>query len=279
MSSSWRCPHKNRVGFFQRVPNWQKSASRKCVAELLAGESSDEGGDVDGDGLGDASDPDDDADRVAARLAGGVGDDDDDDPNDTRVEMDRAPRPQPGCAEDAEEADPAWARRSAEERASAAGAAAPAKDRRKGDPAGVGDAGRRGPGFGVLFNPKGYNWTDPDEPCNVHWREYDRLKALRDKWYGKAFVGDGAEAVERHELDPWQKFAHDLVARDRSAVKDPLRLLLLGTAGTGKSRTVRSVVSARRARVREQWEHQVWRARLAALSAALMHERTRWCDA
>ena len=31
------------------------------------------------------------------------------------------------------------------------------------------------------------------------------------KWYGKAFVGDGADAVDRSELDPWQKFAHDVV--------------------------------------------------------------------
>ena len=77
-------------------------------------------------------------------------------------------------------------------------------------------------------------------------------------------MGDGAVAVERDELDAWQKFAHDLVAQDRSACKDPLRLFLLGTAGTGKSRTVRSFVGTRRARVRKQWDDQVWRARFAA---------------
>ena len=122
----------------------------------------------------------------------------------------------------------------------------------------------RRPGFGVLFNPKGYDWTNPDDPCNVHWREHDRVKALADGWYGKAAVGDGAVAVERDELDAWQKFAHDLVVQERTSAKDPLRLLLMGTAGTGKSRTVRSFVGARRARVRALWDDQVWRARLSA---------------
>ena len=87
---------------------------------------------------------------------------------------------------------------------------------------------------------------------------------MRKEWYGKASVGDGAVAVERDELDAWQKFAHDLVAQDRSSAKAPLRLLLLGTAGTGKSRTVRSFVGARRTRVRRQWDDQVWRARFSA---------------
>ena len=97
-------------------------------------------------------------------------------------------------------------------------------------------------GFGVLFNPKGYNWCDPDDPCSVHWREHDRLETLAKNWYGKAAVGDGAVAVERDDLDAWQKFAHDLVVQERDSARGPLRLLLLGTAGTGKSRTVRSFV-------------------------------------
>ena len=176
----------------------------------------------------------------------------------------RDPRPEPGGAADAGEADPAWARRTAEERASAAGAAAPAKDRQRGAAVAAGENGVRGPGLGVLFNPKGYDWTNPDDPCNVHWREHDRVKALADGWYGKAAVGDGAVAVERDELDAWQKFAHDIVVQERTSAKDPLRLLLMGTAGTGKSRTVRSFVGARRARVRALWDDQVWRARLSA---------------
>ena len=208
------------------------------------------------------SDPDEEADRLAARLAGDAGDDDD--PNSGRVEILREPRPEPGGAEDPREADPAWAQRTAEERASAAGAAAAAKDRQKGAAGGVGGTGARGPGFGVLFNPEGYNWTDPDDLCNVHHSEHDRLAALAKGWYGKAAVGDGAVAVERDELDAWQKFAHDIVVQDRSSVKDPLRLFLLGSAGTGKSRTVRSFVGARRARVRAQWDEQVWRAQLSA---------------
>ena len=178
--------------------------------------------------------------------------------------MQREPRPEAGGAEDAGEADPAWAGRSVEERVSAAGAAAPARDRQTGAAAVAGKTGARGPGFGVLFNPKGYNWTDPDDPCNVHWREEARLQALRDRWYGKASVGDGAAVVERDDLDAWQKFAHDLVMEERSSAKGPLRLLLLGTAGTGKSRTVRSFVGARRAKVRARWDDQVWQARQSA---------------
>ena len=197
-------------------------------------ESSDAGGDGDDDGPGDGSDPDEDADQLAARLAAGGAADDEDPNSGGWVEMLREPRPEPGSTEDAREADPDWARRNTEERVSAAGAAQPAKDRQAGS---VADSRMPKGGearFGVLFNPKGYNWTDTDDQCNVHWREHDRLEGLRKEWYGKASVGDGAVAVERDELDVWQKFAHDLVAQDRSSAKAPLRLLLLGTAGTGK---------------------------------------------
>ena len=90
--------------------------------------------------------------------------------------------------EHAREADPDWARRNTEERVSAAGAAQPAKDRQSGS---VADSRMPKGGearFGVLFNPKGYNWTDTDDQCNVHWREHDRLEGLRKEWYGKASV-------------------------------------------------------------------------------------------
>ena len=233
--------------------------------EMQDKESSDAGGEGDDDdGPGDGSDPDEDADQLAARLAAGGAADDEDPNSGGRVEMLREPRPEPGSTEDAREADPDWARRNTEERVSAAGAAQPAKDRQAGSVADSRMAKGGEARFGVLFNPKGYNWTDTDDQCNVHWREHDRLEGLRKEWYGKASVGDGAVAVERDELDVWQKFAHDLVAQDRSSAKAPLRLLLLGTAGTGKSRTVRSFVGARRTRVRRQWDDQVWRARFSA---------------
>ena len=88
------------------------------------------------------------------------------------------------------------------------------------------------------MNPKDFNWLD--EPCNVSTGEKQRLEALRDAWYGKANVGDGTEVVLREDLDPWQRFAHDIVMDARHSKKDPLRLMVTGVAGTGKSRTVRS---------------------------------------
>ena len=33
----------------------------------------------------------------------------------------------------------------------------------------------------------------------MHWSEFPRLEALRDKWYGKAYVGDGADGEGRSE--------------------------------------------------------------------------------
>ncbi len=49
------------------------------------------------------------------------------------------------------------------------------------------------------------------------------------------------------ELDDMQAFARDIVAIERS-VGEPLSLILTGTAGTGKTRTVRSFVRVRRKR-------------------------------
>ena len=109
-------------------------------------------------------------------------------------------------------------------------------------------------------------WTGSENSANVNWSDDERLKGLKDKWYGKALVGDGAEAVERDDLDAWQKFAHDIVAQERSATSKPLRLMLLGTAGTGKSRTVRSFVRTKRTEVQRQWEQHVFRAELAKRS-------------
>ena len=98
---------------------------------------------------------------------------------------------------------------------SAAGAAPQAKDR-------VAGSGVQGEvSGGVLFNPKGYSWTE--DACNVHWSAHGRLVELRGAWYGKASVGDGADAVQREDLDPWQKFAHDIVMDGRHKLTAPLR--------------------------------------------------------
>ena len=98
-----------------------------------------------------------------------------------------------------------------EERLSAAGAAAAAADRpavpimatTDGRGHGSGSAGR-----GILPNPPGYPSTS--DACNVHWGEHARLEKLKGEWYGE-YVGDGADEVTRDELDPWQKFAYDVV--------------------------------------------------------------------
>ena len=63
----------------------------------------------------------------------------------------------------------------------------------------------------------------------MHWREHARLEKLRQQWYGRS-VGDGADKVSREQLDPWQRFAYDIVCSGSGAQgrKDALRLLLLG---------------------------------------------------
>ena len=108
----------------------------------------------------------------------------------------------------------------------------------------------------MLYNPKGYPWTE--QASCVSWKEKDRIQALVSQWYGKVSVGDGADRVDSDGLDAWQKFAHDVVMDQGQTRKAPLRLMLLGTAGTGKSRTVRSFVGSRRklARLQAQGCHQ-----------------------
>ena len=132
---------------------------------------------------------------------------------------------------------------------SAAGAAAPAPD------ASALHEGVNATGawvYGVHFNPKGR----PESV--VHSSDHARLEALAKDWYGQA-VGDGADAVRRDELDPWQKFAHDIVTGPPEATtrEEPVRLMVLGTAGTGKSRTVRSFVCTIRERLRAQFEKKI----------------------
>ena len=92
----------------------------------------------------------------------------------------------------------------------------------------------------------------------MHSSDHARLEALAKDWYGQA-VGDGADAVRRGELDPWQKFAHDIVTGPPEATtrEEAVRLMVLGTAGTGKSRTVRSFVCTIRQRLRAQFQKKI----------------------
>ena len=49
-----------------------------------------------------------------------------------------------------------------------------------------------------------------------------------------------------HGLDAWQKFARDIAAREGAKDGAPVRLMITGAAGTGKSSTIRAIVCARR---------------------------------
>ena len=112
-----------------------------------------------------------------------------------RVEMEIEPRPETAMEGDQREGESDWLRAGHEERCSAAGAAAPATDRAAGSIPGDLQSGQ----FAApLYNPVEYPWESI-----VHWSDRDRLKSFLDSWGGQA-VADGADGVERDELDAWQ---------------------------------------------------------------------------
>jgi hypothetical protein len=191
--------------------------------------------------------------------------DGDDDPHAEKVEIDREARPQAGANGSITSGELSWESRTLEEQLSAAGAATQAPDRAATSDRGELNGGnQRDRAFGVVFNPKWSSETWLSETRNVNCRELSRIEQLRDAWYGKALVGDGADIVDRMDLDAWQKFAYDVVMDGRHSLSSPLRLFMLGSAGTGKSRTVRACVHGRRQRVRLSYEHELFRAGLAA---------------
>ena len=158
---------------------------------------------------------------------------------------------------------------------SAAGAAPPAPDRVSGAVQGAGSRGGGGSRF--LFNPVGYPY---EEESVVHRTEFNRLESLMKSWRGQA-VADGADGVARDELDGWQKFAHDVVARrGQETASKPVRCFLIGTAGTGKSRTVRSFVGAKRAVVRRTLEASIdsRRLQLSHVQAEIKEAIRRCCQ-
>ena len=234
--------------------------SKKGNDETKASDSEGDDDDVVG-ANGSENDVDKDGQEFAEKFVEGAGDDDD--PNSERVNIIREPRPQAGNEPDDQETDSLWNHRTAEENFSAAGAAPPAIDRVLASKGNIdANVNERDRYFGVLLNPKGFPWVEQE--CNVHHGEEGRLKDLIEQWYGKASVGDGADIVERHELDPWQKFAHDIVMNvGKKRVGKPLRMMLLGTAGTGKSRTVRSFVHARRLEEQDRYAEDVRKAELS----------------
>ena len=198
-----------------------------------------------GEGPGAESDCEED---VADKIRDGQ-DDRDDDEEARRLRIVHEPRPSVGVEGDEGTEEKDWARAGLDERLSAAGAAPPTSDRASG--AVRRDEWRGGGSSGHLFNPEDYPY---EEKSVVHWREFNRLESLMKSWRGQA-VADGADGVAREELDGWQKFAHDIVARrGQVTTSRPVRCFLIGTAGTGKSRTVRSFVGAKRAVVKRQLE-------------------------
>ena len=135
-------------------------------------------------------------------------------------------------------ADP-WAAVTAEQLLSAAGPAEAVPD---GFGGGAEVLGAEGENF---VNPSGYDWAGRSV---VHRRHVQGFEQVWRRCQDAAPTGVG-EVVEPGELDPWQKFAHDIVLAPRAAGA-PKRLLLLGTAGTDKTRTIRTIVQSKRRTVR-----------------------------
>ena len=163
---------------------WRRQRSSGSSGE----KREDDGGEGEADGTD--TDVEKAAEDAQAALADG------DDPTEGRVNMVWDPRP------DARGGGDDWERRTVEKRLSAAGAAAQAPDRQRDAGDGDGASGEGTGRFGAKVNLRGYPWTDP-QAGNVPCSEHGRLKELAEKWYGKALVGDGADAVERSDLDAW----------------------------------------------------------------------------
>ena len=84
---------------------------------------------------------------------------------------------------------------------------------------------------------------------------------------------DSAERIARDDLDAWQKFAYDLVCNVPRQGKPPLRMMLHGSAGTGKSRTVRAFVASLRDRVAVQYA-----GKIAAAKRGGNRNRAKGCE-
>ena len=107
-------------------------------------------------------------------------------------------------------------------------------------------------------NPEGYDWesrnfVSPAEGKRAYelwqkWRNSEVLEANEKDFLLTAGDQDiFAADVEDEDLDPWQEFMRDIVARRGVAPgHPPLRVIMTGTAGTGKSTTIRACVKARR---------------------------------
>ena len=157
-----------------------------------------------------------------------------------------------GDGHDPADGDDAWANVSLAGRLSAAGPASAAPDVVCGAVA----AGRGGDGFAGKVNPTGYNWEAENVVPESRAREWQQWW---NAWRG-ASVHDADDAVHPSDLDTHgQKFAYDILefkaqeradleARGRLFAYQPARVILAGSAGTGKSRVIRTIAKRRRAR-------------------------------
>ena len=105
-------------------------------------------------------------------------------------------------------------------------------------------------------NPVGHQWEAENFVPRAQART---LQELWQTWCGQDVFsidelrGDQAaqeladkKADKEESLDPWQEFARDVLARrGMDDASPPLRLILTGTAGSGKSRTIKAGVRAR----------------------------------
>jgi len=158
--------------------------------------------------------------------------------------------PLPTLGDDGPEGESApddWAKATAEERLSAAGPCQAAPDKvLSARPLVSGSCAGE-------VNPEGYDW---ERENFVPRGQALKLQGLWKSWCDQdVFSADdlqGAGAADvgcqEDRLDPWQAFARDIIARRGVAdpgASPPLRLIMTGTAGTGKSRTIKAAVRAR----------------------------------
>ena len=210
--------------------------------------------DADGEGLSDDADGSDKDGRPASDDSG------DEDPAEAarrlreEIELVRDERPN---ADGVEQVEPcqgdAWDHLTLEQRLSAAWSAPAAGDLR------VGAAGTFEDG--VRVNPR-YDWQSL--PGTVSAAHADAFKRRWAEWREAGGVAEG-DGVTRDGLDVWGRFAFDVVETNAAAreqwlargrlsrrLTQPLRLILSGGAGSGKSTTVRAMVRRQRERKTRQ---------------------------
>ena len=111
-------------------------------------------------------------------------------------------------------------------------------------------------------NPPGFPWELRNYVPAERTRGFEEMWNM---WRGCNVAG--SEAPKKESLDHWQRFAYDIAdRRAEQRVKfeqswdkrgfAPLRMLITGTAGAGKSLTVRAIVGRRRALAAEQGRTQ-----------------------